>query len=132
RAPSPGEPGEATSGGRPRPREEAGGHSRSRPGGGGGALPIARPHPESRPPRPRTQHHVRQPTIRSRAPSLPAGLRSELKEEASPRAETGDIRGAGLPVAAGPSRRDRTSEVPCPVPQALNSGQYPPERPHLD
>src|SRR5690606_17486820 len=48
-----------------------------------------------------------------------------------PRAETADPRRAGLPVAARPSRRDRTSEVPCPVPQALNSGQYPPERPHL-
>src|SRR5690606_22194499 len=67
------------------------------------------------PPGRRTQHHVRQPTIRSRAPSLPAGLRSELKEEASAQ---GGGRGTFAEQACrwrrGPSDRPSASGVPPP------------------
>src|SRR5690606_504577 len=113
---------------RPAQRTQGGGlRPRRRPGDIRGAgLPVAagpfrspvrirNPAPPGR----RTQHHVRQPTIRSRAPSLPAGLRSELKEEASAQgggrgtfAEQACRLRRGRPDATGPPK----SRALCPRP----------------
>src|SRR5690606_19425425 len=127
---------------RPAQRTQGGGlRPRRRPGdirGAGLAVaagPFRSPVRIRSPAPPRAPDATPRPTADDPEPCPVAAGRPAQRTQGGglrPRRRPGDIRGAGLPVAAGPSRRDRTSEVPCPVPQALNSGQYPPERPHLD